>query len=321
MRGWWANCRGPSGASLFCPLLTLLSRPTVGLREEGGSARTPAALAPSRPRSAFSVSSGLTTDVPSLRSAPALGARGGGVGGGWHPTVDVNASGQSQKFRLVWVKKSEGLCFGNVGEHRFCRATECKIRKHQGSQGNKFDMGCDSGWFIASKSQALSDKAAAVKTHFLDAAKITDDTLSVLQDTMTRKTTAEWETFIAEANVEWEGFVTRRPFCVVEELSLEEELEDNDSFESTEGNFIGYLILNTFEWRETLQKPPSLNIKHSSNINEDIEDLHAIMEDLSTTVPFALSTKVREDAVEVLEYIWSTVFDLIKAVDCLNRRV
>ena len=45
------------------------------------------------------------------------------------------------------------------------------------------------------------------------------------------------------------------------------------------------------------------------------------MEDLSTTLPFALSTKAREDAVEILEYIWGTVFDLIKAVDCLNKRV
>jgi len=98
----------------------------------GGGARTTAASAPSRPRSAFSVSSGLTTDVLSLRSAPALGARGG-FGGGWHPSDDVNAigtSGESKKCPLVLIEKSELLCFGNVGEHRFCRATECKIRKH-----------------------------------------------------------------------------------------------------------------------------------------------------------------------------------------------
>ncbi len=82
----------------------------------GGEARTPAASAPSRPRSAFSVSLGLTTDVPSLRSAPALGAQGG-FGGGWHPSVDVNAIGKSKKCPLVLVEKSEGLCFGNVGEH------------------------------------------------------------------------------------------------------------------------------------------------------------------------------------------------------------
>ena len=132
----------------------------------GGGARTPAASAPSRPRSAFSVSSGLTTDVPSLRSAPALGARGG-FGGGWHPSVDVNAIGKSKKCPLVLIEKSDGLCLGNVGEHRFCRAAECKIRKHQGGKANKFDMGCDAGWFIPSKLQTLSDKGAAFKTPFL----------------------------------------------------------------------------------------------------------------------------------------------------------
>jgi hypothetical protein len=45
------------------------------------------------------------------------------------------------------------------------------------------------------------------------------------------------------------------------------------------------------------------------------------MEDLSTTGPFALSTKAQEDAVEVLEYVWGTVSDLVKAVDRLNKRV
>jgi hypothetical protein len=45
------------------------------------------------------------------------------------------------------------------------------------------------------------------------------------------------------------------------------------------------------------------------------------MEDLSTTGPFALSTKAREDAVEVLKYVWGTVSDLIKAVDRLNKQV
>ena len=134
-----------------------------------------------------------------------------------------------------------------MGEHRFCRAKECKIRKHQGGQANKFDMGCDSGWFIASKSQTLSDMGAAFNTHILDAAKITVNTLHVLQDTMPRKKTAEWETIIAEAKVEWEDFVTRCPLRVVKELSSEEELDDDDSFESTEGNFMGYLTPDTFD--------------------------------------------------------------------------
>ena len=70
-----------------------------------------------------------------------------------------------------------------------------------------------------------------------------------------------------------------------------------------------------------LQKPPTLNVKHSGSINQDIEELQAIMEDLSTTGPFSLSTKAQEDAVEVLEYVWGTVFGLIKAVDHLNKWV
>jgi hypothetical protein len=68
----------------------------------------------------------------SLLCIPALGARGG-FEGGWHPSVDVNAIGmigKSKKCPLVLVEKSDGLCFGNVGEHRFCRASECKIRTH-----------------------------------------------------------------------------------------------------------------------------------------------------------------------------------------------
>jgi hypothetical protein len=83
---------------------------------------------------------------------------------------------------------------------------------------------------------------------------------------MTQKTTAEWEIFIAEAKVEWEDFVARRPLRAVEELSSGEELEDDDSFESIEGAFMVYLTPDEFTWRETLQRPPTLNIKRSTRI-------------------------------------------------------
>ena len=121
--------------------------------------------------------------------------------------------------------------------------------------------------------------------------------------------------------MEWEDFVARRPLRAVEELSSGEELEGNDSIESIEGDFMVYLTPDEFTWCEPLQRPPTLNIKRTGSVNKDIEELQAIMEDLSTTGPFDLSTKAREDAVEVLEYVWGTVFDLIKAVDRLNKRV
>jgi hypothetical protein len=44
------------------------------------------------------------------------------------------------------------------------------------------------------------------------------------------------------------------------------------------------------------------------------------MEDFSE-IPFAAGTSTREDTIEVLEYIWCTVVELIKAIDRLNRRV
>ena len=118
--------------------------------------------------------------------------------------------------------------------------------------------------------------------------------------------------------MEWEDFVASRPLRAVKELSSGEELEDDDSIESIEGEFMVYLTPDEFTWCEPLQRPPTLNIKHTGSVNEDIEELQAIMEDLSTTGPFDLSTKAREDAVEVLEYVWGTVFDLIRPLTALT---
>ena len=59
----------------------------------------------------------------------------------------------------------------------------------------------------------------------------------------------------------------------VEELSSGEELEDEDSFESIEGAFMVYLTPDEFTWRETLQRPPTLNIKRTGSVNEDIEGI------------------------------------------------
>ena len=52
--------------------------------------------------------------------------------------------------------------------------------------------------------------------------------------------------------MEWEDFVARRPLRAVEELSSGEELEDDDSIESIEGDFMVYLTPDEFTWREKL---------------------------------------------------------------------
>ena len=75
--------------------------------------------------------------------------------------------------------------------------------------------------------------------------------------------------------MEWEYFTARRPLRANNELSSGEELEDDDSFKSTEGDFMAYLTPDEFNRRKTLQKPPTLNITCTGSINEDIEELQA----------------------------------------------
>jgi hypothetical protein len=81
-------------------------------------------------------------------------------------------------------------------------------------------MGCDGGWFIATKSQVLTGKPTAFIAPFLDLAKITEDMLSALKKPLTRKTTVEWEVFILEAQEEWAVFKTWHPLRMVRAVIL-----------------------------------------------------------------------------------------------------
>jgi hypothetical protein len=124
------------------------------------------------------------------------------------------------------MKKTEALCFGLVGARCFCRSSDCRIKTHQ----KKMKMGCNLGWFIATKSQVFTGKPAAFVTPFLDSSKITEDTLATLADPLTMKRTAEWEAFIIEAQEEWREFEACHPLrAVVEQSSSQEgDLSSND---------------------------------------------------------------------------------------------
>ena len=63
------------------------------------------------------------------------------------------------------------------------------------------------------KSQVLTGKPVVFVTLFLDSSKITEDTLCVLRDPLTRKMMAEWELFIPDAQEEWIEFEARHPFA------------------------------------------------------------------------------------------------------------
>ena len=91
-RGWWDHCQGPYRASLSCPPLTLLCRPTFGL-VEGAHGRLLRLL-----RACAQASTWLWVPLcrfgidgfPFSAFCPRSWSEGR-VWGGWHPSIDVNA--------------------------------------------------------------------------------------------------------------------------------------------------------------------------------------------------------------------------------------
>ncbi len=101
--------------------------------------------------------------------------------------ADTNVIGKSRMFPLFLVGKAKDLCFGVVGTKGFCNSKGCMIKSH----AKKFWMGCNSGWFIATKSQVFWGKPATFIARFLDSARIMENRLFLLKNPLTKKTAAE----------------------------------------------------------------------------------------------------------------------------------
>jgi hypothetical protein len=220
------------------------------------------------------------------------------------------------------------LCIGMIGEHRFCLASGiCRTKSHA---SRKFKMGCSGGWFIPGKSQVLINIPTAFTSPFLDVAKVTDKTLVSLKDSSLRNTTTGWEGFIAEAKEEWTEFVARQPLRIVEERSSDEDGDDESG--SVEGDLFDGSppSLDEFKWKTAHKKLPKswsglfMEARKSgtktSTTAEDIEELQAAVEDLAEYYT-SLSEASRADDYELLEYVWLSVGEVIKAIDRINGRV
>jgi hypothetical protein len=139
----------------------------------------------------------------------------------------------------------------------------------------------------------------------------------------------EWEVFILEAQEEWSDFKTRHPLQLVEEQSCREEIEDK-SMGLTKGELFSkfYLSPKDFTWKEPTNEPCPLNIcskalegaKSNRRAEDDIADLQAAVEDLAI-LNGAVAKALWKNAVEVLDYLWLSVCEAIKAIDCLNHQV
>jgi hypothetical protein len=67
----------------------------------------------------------------------------------------------------------------------------------------RFDMGCDTGYFIATR--RASSLLAAFRAPFLDTAKLTEEVRAIVEDQGPdgERTTRQWEEFMVEAKVAW----------------------------------------------------------------------------------------------------------------------
>ena len=264
--------------------------------------------------------------VPCLEQRQLLMA----MGGGWRPSIGGKSTGKSKgkKFGLYFVSKAEGFCMGFVGteKRRFCCGGGCFVHAHKSS---KFQMPCESGWFIPAKEQSVTRAPTAFVTPFLDSAKITKETLAILKSSEAKKTTAEWEAFISYAKEEWEDLKSKSPLRAVEEMSSKDSEESEEgSVESTEGELFDgvYLSPEEFGWKAPVKKGPDFTMLKSvdesgaCDLDKDVDELQIAVGDLGELYPL-ISEESRDDAKEMFEYSWKSTLEIIKAIDRLNHRV
>jgi hypothetical protein len=120
-----------------------------------------------------------------------------------------------------------------IGTRQFCRSEMCRTKAHK---SNKFAIGCKGGWFLAGKSNQVGQPNAIVRP-FLDASKITEDAMMTLKSGE-RRTTAEWEEFIGEAQEEWEEVQLWTLENNQESLGDDEQDDDKDESLMWEGDLM-----------------------------------------------------------------------------------
>jgi len=321
-----------SGLTILPPLQPSASGSWVGI---GGGLVVPDSIAPApralRSRSGVSVSSGLT-DLASLSfPAPFMGSGGGrgvgglgGVGGGgeevgWRPSTDANNIGKSRSIHLVLVKNTNSkICFGCIGtdERRFCRSPQCTTKAHKKT---RFDMGCDAGYFIATR--RASSLLAAFRAPFLDAAKLTEEVRAIVEDQgpAGERTTRQWEEFMVEAKVAWrvleEERDRRQAGGIIREGSDEDGETKDQAFDLPD-------TPSEYEWEDGISIE---EVTFKAEETED-EEVPAIMElreavrELSQKQNL-MAKASRLDALGSMDYLWKSIARLGVALEVSNKSV
>ena len=226
---------------------------------------------------------------------------------------------------MVYVGADERICFGLIGNKRFCRSKGCKVKAHTKTRFSM--MGARGGWFLPAKT-TLSGEPTAFIHPSLDVSKITQETGESLLE-MDMRTTNDWERFIAISQEEWEDIESRGLGNIQEGVGVDEDddVDNEDSEESEYEMCEGTLHLKKpptiFVWETELANERSLKTKldqgSPKDVQEVVEELQAAFGDLKRLV-VDLRQDSRKDALDVLTHVGFSVTEIVGAINRINKR-
>ena len=258
---------------------------------------------------------------------------GGGADSDWLPSSDRHAlrsnRGKLRETSLICVRADERICFGLIGNKRFCRSKNCKVKKHTKSRFSM--MGARAGWFLPAKSTLTGEPTAYIRP-FLDVNKITQETEEDLL-VMETRTTADWERFMAIAQEEWDDLESRGLGNIQEGVGVDEDddVDDEESeesdYEMCEGNMHLTKPPATFVWATELDSDRALERALKTELDlgspkesqEAVEALQAAFGDLEGLVVDSRQ-EARKDALDVLTHIGFSVTEIVGTINRINKR-
>jgi hypothetical protein len=159
---------------------------------------------------------------------------------------------------------------------------------------------------------------------FLDAIKITESTALTLKNALVdRRTMAEWEDFIFEAQEEWDS-VEAQTLENIQEGSLGDDNVNDNSEDLIEGDLALFAPSKIFEWTNKLNDldgtlKTKLDEMNPKNTKEAVEELQAASGDLEGMV-VDTRRSLRDNVIEVLNHVGSSVAEIVAAINQINKR-
>jgi len=237
--------------------------------------------------------------------------------------------GKLRETELVCVRADERICFGLIGNRRFCRSKGCKVKAHNKTRFSM--MGARDSWFLPVMT-TLSGEPTAFIQPFLDVNKITQETGEFLLE-MNKRTTNDWERFIAISQEEWEDLESRGLGNIQEGVGVDEDddVDDEESeesdYEMCEGNMHLKKPPAIFVWDTELDAERALERALKTELDrgspkesqEAVEALQAAFGDLEGLVVDSRH-EARKDALDVLTHIGFSVTEIVSTINRINKR-